>query len=167
MRKWRREGGDGREYKEKKREYARLCEEKRKKEVERWVREVEGVRTEGQVWKVVNRGRKRRGRVNEGIAMGEWDGYFRGLLGGGGVEGEKGWGDEKEGGWRGRYREGGNRKSDKESKGWEGREGGMGFRTRCGNMEARKWRIGYGGCVRECGGGKAGHKGGERGWWCQ
>ena len=47
MRKWRREGGDGREYKEKKREYARLCEEKRKKEVERWVREVEGVRTEG------------------------------------------------------------------------------------------------------------------------
>ena len=34
-------------------------------------------------------------------------------------------------------------------------------------MEARKWRIGYGGCVRECGGGKAGHKGGERGWWCQ
>ena len=72
----------------------------------------------------MNRGRKRRGRVNEGIAMGEWDGYFRGLLGGGGVEGEKGWGDEKEGGWRGRYREGGNRKSDKESKGWEGGRGG-------------------------------------------
>ena len=82
LRKWRREGGNGRKYKELKREYGRLCEEKRSKEVERWMKEVEGVRTEGEVWKVVNRGRKRKGRVNEGIAMGDWDEYFRGLLGG-------------------------------------------------------------------------------------
>lgn len=32
-------------------------------------------------WRVVNKGRKRRERVNEEIKM-EWDEYFRGLLGG-------------------------------------------------------------------------------------
>ena len=45
------------------------------------MKDVEGVRTEGQVWKGVNRGRRRRERVNEGIAIEEWDGYFRRLLG--------------------------------------------------------------------------------------
>lgn len=38
--------------------------------------ELEGVWTEGQVWKVVNRERKRR-RVNEKMKMAEWDDYFR------------------------------------------------------------------------------------------
>ena len=59
-----------------------MCEEKKKKEMERWEEELEGVRTEGQVWKVVNRERGRRRKVNERIKMEEWDEYFRGLLGG-------------------------------------------------------------------------------------
>ncbi|XP_024871881.1 uncharacterized protein LOC112454616, partial [Temnothorax curvispinosus] len=50
--------------------------------MEKWEAEVKEIRTEGQVWKVVNRERKRRRRVNEGISMQEWDGYFKELLGG-------------------------------------------------------------------------------------
>lgn len=34
---------------------------------------MERARTERQVWKIVNRERKKRGRVNELIKMGEWD----------------------------------------------------------------------------------------------
>ena len=82
MRKWRKEGGDGKVYIERKRAYGKLCEKKRKKEVERWERELEGVRTEEQVWKVVNRERGKKRRVNEKIKMEEWVEYFRGLLGG-------------------------------------------------------------------------------------
>lgn len=62
-----------------------MCEEKKRREVERWEAEVKEIRTEEQVWKVVNRERKRRKRLNEGISMQEWDRYFRDLLGG--VEG--------------------------------------------------------------------------------
>ena len=92
LRRWRREGGDGKDYKERKKEYTRVCEEKKKKKVDRWEKEVEGIRTEGQVWKVVNRERKRRRGVNEEIKIEEWDEYFRELLvgGGGGMEGKKG-----------------------------------------------------------------------------
>lgn len=38
---------------------------------------MERVRTERQVWKIVNREWKNRGRVNESIEMGEWDSYFK------------------------------------------------------------------------------------------
>ena len=81
LRRWRREGGDGKEYRIKK-EYALLCEGKKRKEMEKWEKEVEEVRTEGQVWKIVNRDRRRRKRVEEGIKMEEWEEYFRGILGG-------------------------------------------------------------------------------------
>ena len=58
------------------------------------------MRTEGQVWKIVNRDRRRRKRVEEGIKMEEWEEYFRGILG------EVEWrvrrgGGKKEGGGRG------------------------------------------------------------------
>ncbi|XP_077280504.1 uncharacterized protein LOC143907534 [Temnothorax americanus] len=82
LRKWRREGGEGDSYREEKQRYKKLCERKKKREVEKWEEEVKEVRTEGQVWKVVNRERKKRRRVNEGISMQEWDGYFKELLGG-------------------------------------------------------------------------------------
>ena len=52
--------GDGKYCKERKKEYTRVCEENKKKEGDRWEKEVEGIRTEGPVWKVVNRERKRR-----------------------------------------------------------------------------------------------------------
>ena len=58
LRRWKREGGDGKEYRNKKKEYRLMCEGKKRKEVERWEKEVEGMKTEGQVWKVGNSERR-------------------------------------------------------------------------------------------------------------
>ena len=82
LRRWRKEGGDGKMYAERRKEYRKLCEEKKKKEVEGWEKELEGVRNEGQVWKVVIREMKKRRGVNEEIKLEEWEEYFRELLGG-------------------------------------------------------------------------------------
>ena len=90
------------EYRESKRKYGRMCVEKKKEELERWEKELEGVRTEGQVWKVLKRERKRRRRVNEGIKMEIWEEHFKGLLGG--VEWRVKRGEEGRGGRMGRWR---------------------------------------------------------------
>lgn len=47
----------------------KLCDKKKKKEREKW--QVMNVRTEGQVWTIVNRERKRRRGVNKAIEMEE------------------------------------------------------------------------------------------------
>jgi len=52
------------------------------------------VKSEEMVWEVVNKDRKRRKRINEGIEMGEWKEYFKGVMGG--VEGRVIWGEERE-----------------------------------------------------------------------
>ncbi|KAL6416732.1 hypothetical protein ACFW04_013190 [Cataglyphis niger] len=75
-------GEDGKCYREAKGKYKKLIEGKKKEEKERWENEVREIKTEGQVWELVNRGRRRRRKVNEDISMEEWDGYFRNLLGG-------------------------------------------------------------------------------------
>ncbi|KAL6418191.1 hypothetical protein ACFW04_012287 [Cataglyphis niger] len=82
LRRWRERGGDGKCYREAKGKYKKLIEGKKKEEKERWEREVKEIKTEGQVWELVNRGRRKRRKVNEDISMEEWDGYFRNLLGG-------------------------------------------------------------------------------------
>ena len=66
-----------------------MCEEKRRRERERWENEVEGIRTEEQVWKVVNRERRRRRRVEEGIRMERWERVFQGVVRRGRVECEE------------------------------------------------------------------------------
>ncbi|KAL6419329.1 hypothetical protein ACFW04_013913 [Cataglyphis niger] len=81
LRRWREKGGDGK--REAKRKYKKLIEGKKKEERERWEKKVREIRTEGQVWEIVNRGRRRRRKVNEDITMEEWDRYLRNLLGGG------------------------------------------------------------------------------------
>lgn len=61
--------------------YRKLCERKKREEVIRWEKEVKEARTEEQIWKIINRERKNRKRVNEGIEMKEWEIYFKELLG--------------------------------------------------------------------------------------
>lgn len=84
LRRWRREGDDGIRYRRERDKYKKLCEKKKRADLERWMEEIKEARTEGQMWRIVNRERKRKKRVNEGIEMEEWD-YFKELLGG--VEG--------------------------------------------------------------------------------
>lgn len=87
LREWRRRGGgDGEIYRRKKREYNELCRRKKEEENERSERKAMKVRREDEVWEIVNRERRGRRRVNEGIRIEEWREYFMELLGG--VEGK-------------------------------------------------------------------------------
>lgn len=103
LREWRRNEGDGEEYRKEKREYKELCERKKKVENDRWERRAEEAKKESEVWEIINKERKWRRRVGEGIEMVEWKEYFMRLTGG--VE-------EKV--VRGRRRKGGNEKEGDE-----------------------------------------------------
>jgi len=95
LRRWRKGEERGTRYKKERKEYRELCERKRKEENERWEKEIEEIRSEEMIWKVVNKERKRRTRINEGIEMGEWREYFKGMMGG--VEGRVIWGGRERG----------------------------------------------------------------------
>lgn len=82
LRKWRAKEEGRKEYREKKREYEKLCERKRREETKKWMREAEKVKREGNVWEIVNRGRKKRRGIEERIEEEEWKEYFMRLLGG-------------------------------------------------------------------------------------
>lgn len=60
--------------------YKEIYEAKKGKEKLKWERQVMEAKTEEQVWKIVNRERKRKKWMNEGIEMAKWDEYFKGLL---------------------------------------------------------------------------------------
>jgi len=75
-------GGEGREYKRKKKEYKELCRKKKKEDNERWEKRAREIRREGEVWELLSKERGRRKRINEGIEQEEWKEYFMGLLGG-------------------------------------------------------------------------------------
>lgn len=81
LRKWRREGDKGDKYRDRKLRYKKFCEKKKEK-VERWEEKVKEAKMEGQIWKIINRERKSRKRINEEIDLKEWEIYFKGLLGG-------------------------------------------------------------------------------------
>ena len=98
LKTWKREGRNGKKFRRARNKLGALWKEKKRREKKRWEKEIEGVRTEGEVWKIVNRERKRRKRVNEEIAIVVWDNYFRGVLGGVNwrVRGEEGRGGEED-----------------------------------------------------------------------
>lgn len=72
----------GEDYRKKKLEYKKYCEEKKEQQNKRFEKEVEKARTEEEVWKIVNRERKRWKGLNEEIEMSEWKNHFMELLGG-------------------------------------------------------------------------------------
>ncbi|XP_024877677.1 histone-lysine N-methyltransferase, H3 lysine-79 specific-like [Temnothorax curvispinosus] len=81
LRKWRKGKGEAERYKERKKEYREMCDRK-KEEKERMIREIGEAKTEGKVWELIGRVRKRRRRVNEEIKPEEWKEYFMDLMGG-------------------------------------------------------------------------------------
>ncbi|XP_036148443.1 uncharacterized protein LOC118647507 [Monomorium pharaonis] len=82
LRRWRRRLEDRCKYIERKREFREICERKKEEENRKWEKKAEEARKESQVWEIVNKDRKKKKRVNEGIGMGEWKEYFMCLLGG-------------------------------------------------------------------------------------
>ncbi|XP_046628297.1 uncharacterized protein LOC124309086 [Neodiprion virginianus] len=82
LRKWRKGEGEGDAYRKGRREYNRLCDERKKKENAGFIKEAAKARTESKVWEIVNRERNMWKRVNEEIGDQEWREYFMGLLGG-------------------------------------------------------------------------------------
>lgn len=80
VRKWRMSNKGKEKYREKKREYGKLCEQKKKEETERWMKDVKQAKREKKVWKIVNKERKERKGIDEGIEEEEWKEYFMRLL---------------------------------------------------------------------------------------
>lgn len=82
LREWRRGRVQREEYRNMKKIYKELCENKKKKEREEFIREVGRARMEGEIWEVIRKQRGGRKRVNEEIKEKEWREYFMNLMGG-------------------------------------------------------------------------------------
>ncbi|XP_071568793.1 uncharacterized protein [Temnothorax nylanderi] len=82
LRKWRKGNGDAERYRGGRREYREMCKRKKEEEKDRMTREIGEAKTEGKVWELIGRVRRRRKRANEEIKMEEWKEYFMELMGG-------------------------------------------------------------------------------------
>lgn len=80
LREWRKRTCE-REYRKKRRKYKDLCDRKRRLENKRWKRKITEARREAEVWKVINRDRNKRKKINAEIEMGKWRDQFMGLEG--------------------------------------------------------------------------------------
>jgi hypothetical protein len=90
LRGWRRNEIDRSRFLEAKRRYRETCREKKKQKREREEKEIKEIRTEREVWKYINRERKKKEPVSEKITIQEWEEYFMRLLEGRKEEGKVG-----------------------------------------------------------------------------
>jgi hypothetical protein len=90
LREWRRNKIDRSRFLEAKRRYRERCREKKKQKREREEKEIKEIRTEREVWKYINRERKKKEPVSEEIIIQEWEEYFMKLLEGRKEEGKVG-----------------------------------------------------------------------------
>ncbi|XP_066597110.1 golgin subfamily A member 6-like protein 22 [Prorops nasuta] len=77
MREWLKGKRKKEEYVKERKKYKEKCEEKKGKWREEWYKEIERIKTEGEVWEVVRKVRGREGSRAEEIKIKEWDDYFR------------------------------------------------------------------------------------------
>lgn len=82
LREWKKGRVQKEEYRNKKKIYKELSENKKEREREVFIREVGRVRTEGEIWEVIRKQRGGKKRVNEEIKEKEWKEYFMNLMGG-------------------------------------------------------------------------------------
>jgi hypothetical protein len=90
LREWRRNKIERSRFLEVKRRYRERCREKKKQKREREEKEIKEIRTEREVWKYINRERKKKEPVSEEITIQEWEEYFMKLLEGRKEEGKVG-----------------------------------------------------------------------------
>lgn len=72
LREWRKGVGGKEDYKEGKRKYNRICEEKKERMKEQKIKEAGETRTEGKVWEIIGREKGGKKRVEEVIREEEW-----------------------------------------------------------------------------------------------
>lgn len=77
---WKRGRRHGGRYRCAKSKYKEKCRQKKTESNEKWMQWIKEIRTKGQVWEVVNAERRRSARINNGILMYKWEGYFKELL---------------------------------------------------------------------------------------
>ena len=82
LRRWKRGNGQNEAYDQRRKEYKKECEKKKKELHEREERELQQIKKEDQVWKYINKERKKRERMTKKIEIREWKSYFKGLLDG-------------------------------------------------------------------------------------
>jgi len=77
-RKWRKGKEAKKKYLEKRRQFRELCERKERRRWEKLEKEVRKIKTE--VWKIVNKERRKRTHLVESIDIGKWENHFCQLL---------------------------------------------------------------------------------------
>ncbi|KAH0818454.1 hypothetical protein GEV33_004337 [Tenebrio molitor] len=83
LRNWKKEKATKEEYKRARKRYKLVCKEKKEKKRMEEEMKMKGIKTEEEVWRYINRERKRKGEiVSDRITMEEWRKYFSELLGG-------------------------------------------------------------------------------------
>ncbi|XP_024884387.1 uncharacterized protein LOC112462700 [Temnothorax curvispinosus] len=80
LKKWRIGGRSKEAVLQVKRELAELCEKKREEWSKKEMEELNGIRTESEVWKYINKERKIRDKVSEEISTEGWRQHFMGVL---------------------------------------------------------------------------------------
>jgi hypothetical protein len=83
LRNWKKEKATKEEYKRARKRYKLVCKEKKEKKRMEEEMKMKGIKTEEEVWRYVNREKKKKGEiVSDRITMEEWRKYFSELLGG-------------------------------------------------------------------------------------
>jgi hypothetical protein len=83
LRNWKTEKATKEEYKRARKRYKLVCKEKKEKKRMEEEMKMKGIKTEEEVWRYINRERKKKGEiVSDRITMEEWRKYFSELLGG-------------------------------------------------------------------------------------
>ncbi|CAD6219941.1 GSCOCG00011532001-RA-CDS, partial [Cotesia congregata] len=77
------------DYIKEKKQNRKVCERKKEQEKQKWEDQVKNARSEEQIWKIVNEGRKKRDGINKDIKMETWDEHFKETFGG--VEERRSW----------------------------------------------------------------------------
>ncbi|KAH0820314.1 hypothetical protein GEV33_002477 [Tenebrio molitor] len=81
LRNWKKEKATKEEYKRARKRYKLVCKEKKEKKRMEEEMKMKGIKTEEEVWRYINRERKKKGEiVSDRITMEEWRKYFSELL---------------------------------------------------------------------------------------
>ena len=82
LRKWK-EGKEAKEkYLRESTEFRKICKRKQKEKAKSELEEIRKAKTEKEIWRYINKGRKQRIPISEAIGLKEWRKYFMELLNG-------------------------------------------------------------------------------------